>query len=87
MLGVNADAIALRQAIRPAVIALDDRRLRAALAYVRQHTGGPDRPVPPPPSALDGPHPQRQAKRIELRTSLTALDEPQLRDVRALMRS
>ena len=86
MLGVNADPIALRKAIRPAVNELDGQQLRAVLAFVRQRAGE-ERPGAPEPSVLDGPNPARQAKRIEVRTSLMALGEPGLRNVRALMRS
>jgi len=86
VLGVKADVMALRQMLRPEVQTLDAERLHTVLAFVRQHAAGLN-----PPAVfqrpIDGPNPERQAKRMEIRTSLMALDEPKLRAVHALIRS
>ena len=83
VLGVKADVIALRQMLRPEVQTLEEKRLHTVLAFVRQHAAGLNRPTA---KLIDGPSPERRAKRIEIRTSLMALEEPDLRAVRALIR-
>lgn len=88
LLGVNADAVALRARLRPAVMALSDARLARVLAHVRRVAGDELPPVEPFRTAAgDGPDPVRQAMRSELRRSLLILSEEQLRELSTRMRS
>jgi hypothetical protein len=87
-LGVKADTIRLRVSLRPALLDLDERQLRALLAKVRGYAGDELAPVAPVEGDEDGrPDPRLQAMRIEIRASLMLLTESQLRSVRTSMRS
>jgi hypothetical protein len=86
-LGVNSDLRPLRQAIRPALVGLPGRALRAVLARARAHAGDRLlRVTPVEPSREPGPDPVLQAMRREVRASLPHLTEPQLREVWASVR-
>ena len=88
LLGVNADSIALRTTLRPAVMELSDARLTHVLAHVRRVAGDQLPPVEPVRTAArGGPDPVRQAMRTELRRSLMVLSEEQLRELSTKMRT
>jgi hypothetical protein len=87
-LGIKADLQPLRQSIRPAVMNLDEVQLRTVLARVRGYARDEVVNVTPlTTSSGGGPDPVLQAMRTEIRRSLLALDERQLRKVRSVVRA
>ena len=85
-LGVNADTIRFRLSIRPALMELDERQLRALLTKVRSYTGEELAPVAPADDDEGGADPLLQAMRIEIRAALMLLTESQLRTVTTSLR-
>jgi hypothetical protein len=87
LLGVKAAMITLRLKIRPAVMDLRERQLRAVRHKVRGYCGDRLNHIAPVGSGDGGPDPVLQAMRTEIRNSLMLLTETQLRHVWHLVRS
>lgn len=86
-LGVMADAIALREDIRPQIAVLVEPRLTTVHQRVREYVG--DEFVSVDPSDLATPdvgNPALRAQRAEIRQSLLLLDEPELRAVLSIVK-
>lgn len=86
-LGVLADAIALREDIRPRIARLVDPRLTTVHQRVREYLG--DEFVSVDPSDLATPDvadPALRAQRAEVRQSLLLLGEPELRAVLSMVK-
>jgi hypothetical protein len=86
-LGINADLIDLRWKIRPAVMDLSERQLRAVRDKIRGYIGNKYATAPAETSGSSGPDPVLQAMRTEIRQSVWDLTEAQLRSVWRLMKS
>jgi hypothetical protein len=87
MLGVKAGMIALRLKIRPAIMDLSWKHLRAVRHKVRGYAGSRLHHVKPIHRPGPGPAPLKLAMQREIRHSLMILNERQLRSVWRLMQS